>query len=101
MYGASSTVGRLWYNQSAAACGNTVGGAIFIGLMVHAMNHWRSPIFTDHTAACGELLGHDVESTRRAQSSMDRCRHVDSQQRSQNVAVEADGHVAEPEKAVV
>lgn len=63
MYGAHSTIGRLWYNQSAAALGNIVGGAIFIGLAAHGMNHWNSPIFISDD---GTLLGHDVESTRRA-----------------------------------
>ncbi len=67
MYGASSTIGHLWYNQSAAALGNLVGGAIFIGLAAHIMNHWKSPIFISDG---GTLLGHDVESTTRA-------RHVD------------------------
>jgi hypothetical protein len=63
MYGAQSTIGRLWYNQSAAALGNIVGGAVFIALVAHGMNHWDSPIFVSDG---GTLLGHDVESTRRA-----------------------------------
>ena len=66
MYGAHSTIGRQWYNQSAAVLGNIIGGAIFIGLMEHLLNHWRSPIFRSHHPHSGTLVGHDVESTRRA-----------------------------------
>ncbi|KAG8740360.1 hypothetical protein FRC10_004399 [Ceratobasidium sp. 414] len=44
LYGAPSTIGRLWFNQSAAALGNMVGGAIVIGLTLHLMNNWVSPI---------------------------------------------------------
>lgn len=62
--GAPSSIGRLWYNQSAAVCGNIVGGVIFIGLAAHLMNHWKSPIFPPTRE--GTLLGHDVESTRYA-----------------------------------
>lgn len=64
MYGSPSTIGRLWYNQSAAACGNVVGGAVFIGLTAHLMNHWKSPVF--RSSLMGTLMAHDVESTRRA-----------------------------------
>ncbi|KAF2017691.1 Formate/nitrite transporter [Aaosphaeria arxii CBS 175.79] len=64
MYGAPSTIGRLWYNQSAAVLGNLVGGAIFIGLTAHLSNHWKSVIFTSNEP--GTFLGHDVESTRQA-----------------------------------
>lgn len=31
MYGAETTIGKMWYNQSAAALGNLVGGAIVLG----------------------------------------------------------------------
>jgi hypothetical protein len=62
MYGAPSTIGRLWYCQSAAVCGNLVGGALFIGMVAHLANHWRSPIFTTNELGTG--LAHDVESTR-------------------------------------
>ena len=69
LYGAPSSIGRLWYNQSAAVCGNIVGGVIFIGLAAHLMNHWKSPIFPSTTE--GTLLGHDVESTRYARDVRD------------------------------
>lgn len=64
LYGAPSSIARLWFNQSAAALGNLVGGALFVGLTAHLMNHWKSPIFAIEGA--GTLLGHDLESTRRA-----------------------------------
>lgn len=64
MYGAPSTIGRLFYNQSAAVLGNLIGGAIFIGLAAHLSNHWKSPFFSSSDG--GTLLGHDLESTRRA-----------------------------------
>lgn len=44
LYGAPSTIGRLWFNQSAAICGNFVGGAVVVGLTMHLMNNWKSPI---------------------------------------------------------
>ncbi|RVX71437.1 hypothetical protein B0A52_05009 [Exophiala mesophila] len=70
MYGAGpSTIGRQWYNQSAAALGNIIGGAIFMGLCEHVMNHWKSPIFRSRGAGTGTLTGHEVESTRRAQDN--------------------------------
>lgn len=70
MYGCGpSTIGRQWYNQSAAALGNIIGGALFMGLCEHAMNHWKSPIFRSRGAGTGTLAGHEVESTRRAQDS--------------------------------
>lgn len=84
MYGAPSTIGRLWYNQSAAVLGNIVGGAIFIGLAAHLMNHWKTP-FTSHDKE-GTLLGHDAEATKRAvdttqrtitRTSCDTCATVD------------------------
>jgi hypothetical protein len=68
MYGAPSTIGRLWYNQSAAVAGNLVGGAIFVGLAAHLMNHWKSPIFS---ATEGTFQGHDLESTHRARAHGD------------------------------
>lgn len=67
MYGAPSTIGRLWYNQSAAVLGNILGGVIFIGLTAHLMNHWKSPLFSSDDG--GTLLAHDVESTRRARDA--------------------------------
>ncbi|KAG8754143.1 hypothetical protein FRC11_006836 [Ceratobasidium sp. 423] len=44
LYGAPSTVGKLWFNQSAAICGNFIGGAIVVGLSMHLMNSWKSPV---------------------------------------------------------
>jgi formate/nitrite transporter FocA (FNT family) len=44
LYGAPSTIGQLWFNQSAALCGNVVGGAVVIGMTLHLMNNWISPI---------------------------------------------------------
>jgi hypothetical protein len=67
MYGAPSTVSRLWYNQSAAVCGNIIGGAIFIGLFAHLMSHWKSPLFA--FSGAGTFLAHDLESTRRAKDA--------------------------------
>lgn len=67
MYGAPSTTGRLWYNQSAAVLGNIVGGVIFIGLASHLMNHWKSPFFPSGNV--GTFLAHDLESTRRAREA--------------------------------
>lgn len=71
MYGASSTIRRQWYNQSAAVCGNIVGGVIFIGLAEHLMNHWQSPIFRSVHPGAGTLAAHDVESSRRARDVRD------------------------------
>lgn len=70
MYGGNSTIGRMWYNQSAAVCGNILGGVIFIGLVAHLMNHWSSPIFRSVPGA-GTLAAHDVESSRRARDVPD------------------------------
>lgn len=69
MYGAPSTIGRLWYNQSAAVLGNILGGVIFTGLAAHLMNHWKSPLFSSDDG--GTLLAHDLESTRRAREGKD------------------------------
>lgn len=44
LYGAPSTIGRLWFNQTAAACGNMVGGVIVIGTTLHLINNWISPV---------------------------------------------------------
>lgn len=71
MYGAQSTIRRQWYNQSAAVCGNIVGGVIFIGLVEHLMNHWQSPIFRSVHPGAGTLAAHDVESSRRARDVRD------------------------------
>lgn len=79
MYGAHSSIGRLWYNQSAAVLGNIVGGAIFIGLMEHLLNHWRSPIFRSSHDHDGTLVGHDIESTRRARDTHPQPRHRNQQ----------------------
>ncbi|ELU40539.1 formate/nitrite transporter domain-containing protein [Rhizoctonia solani AG-1 IA] len=44
LYGAPSTVGKLWFNQSAAICGNFIGGAVVVGLGMHLINSWKSPV---------------------------------------------------------
>ncbi|CAE6470902.1 unnamed protein product [Rhizoctonia solani] len=44
LYGAPSTIGKLWFNQSAAICGNFIGGAVVVGLSMHLMNSWKSPL---------------------------------------------------------
>jgi len=71
MYGAPTTIGRLWFNQSAAALGNAVGGSIVIATTMHLMNHWQSILPARYggglTKEEGTLAAHDVESTRRAQ----------------------------------
>ncbi|TDL21186.1 hypothetical protein BD410DRAFT_815365 [Rickenella mellea] len=70
MYGAPTTIGRLWVNQSAALLGNMVGGMLVIAGSEHAMNHWRSvlPAVLNNgfMKEEGTLAAHDVESTRRA-----------------------------------
>jgi len=67
MHGANSTIGHLWYNQSAAILGNIVGGAVFVAFTAHLMNHWVSPIGGSHPT--GTYLAHDVESTRYAREN--------------------------------
>ena len=71
MYGAPTTIGRLWFNQSAALLGNFIGGAIVIGVSEHFMNHWVSflpdRLGGGYLLEEGTLAAHDVESTRRAQ----------------------------------
>lgn len=77
MYGAPTTIGRLWFNQSAAALGNFVGGAFLIAGTAHAMNHWVSifsflparwsaPALGGLGVEAGTFAAHDVESTHRA-----------------------------------
>lgn len=71
MYGAPSTIGRLWFNQSAALLGNLIGGAFVVALSMHLMNHWVS-VLPDALGGgkpleAGTVAAHDVESTRRAQ----------------------------------
>lgn len=65
-HGADSSVGWMFYNQSAVVLGNFVGGALVIGTMEHAMNHWVSPLPWEQGHAEGTLAGHDVESSRKA-----------------------------------
>jgi len=66
MYGADTTAGLMWFNQSAAGLGNLVGGALVLGLTEHLMNHWKSPLPWHAGHPRGTLAGHDVESTRKA-----------------------------------
>ncbi|CAE6387386.1 unnamed protein product [Rhizoctonia solani] len=56
LYGAPSTIARLWFNQSAALCGNIIGGAVVIGLNLHLMNSWISPIPWDRKPKEGSDL---------------------------------------------
>ncbi|KAG8917681.1 hypothetical protein FRC01_002291 [Tulasnella sp. 417] len=69
MYGADTTIGKMWYNQSAAALGNLVGGALVLGLSEHVMNHWKSPLPWHKDHPRGSLAAHDIESTRRAKET--------------------------------
>jgi len=66
MYGADTTIARMFYNQSAVVPGNLIGGAIVVGLSEHLMNHWKSPLPWHAGHPRGSLAGHDVESTRKA-----------------------------------
>ena len=66
LYGAPTTVGWLFFNQSAVLLGNFIGGALIMGTSEHAMNHWRSPIPFEEGHAVGTLTAGDVESTRKA-----------------------------------
>ncbi|KAG8757603.1 hypothetical protein FRC14_001894 [Serendipita sp. 396] len=65
-HGADITVGWMFYNQSAAVLGNAIGGAIVIGTVEHAMNHWVSPLPWESGHPVGTLAAHDVESSRKA-----------------------------------
>ncbi|KAG8968294.1 hypothetical protein FRC03_007950 [Tulasnella sp. 419] len=73
MYGAHSSAGRMFYNQSAVALGNIVGGALVMGCIEHVMNHWKSPLPWHKDHPRGTLAAPDIESTRRAKD-----RHIDS-----------------------
>ena len=66
LYGAPTTVGWMFFNQSAALLGNFIGGALIMGSSEHAMNHWISLIPFEEGHAAGTLAAGDVESTRKA-----------------------------------
>jgi hypothetical protein len=66
LLGADTTIGWMFFNQSAAVLGNAIGGAIFMGTSEHMMNHWQSPLPWEMGHAPGTLTGGDVESTRKA-----------------------------------
>jgi formate/nitrite transporter len=66
MYGADSSIGWMFFNQSAVALGNFVGGAIVMAGTTHAMNHWHSPLPWEKGHEYGTVMAHDVESTRKA-----------------------------------
>ncbi|CAG7845985.1 Uncharacterized transporter YrhG [Serendipita indica DSM 11827] len=68
-HGADITFGWMMFNQSAAVLGNFVGGAIAIGTVEHAMNHWTSPLPWEEGHAVGTLAAADVESTRKAKEN--------------------------------
>ena len=69
LYGAPTTVGSMFFNQSAALLGNFIGGALIMGTSEHAMNHWISPIHFEEGHAAGTLVAGDVESTRKAKEN--------------------------------
>jgi len=66
MYGADTTAGLMWFNQSAAGLGNIVGGGLVLAGSEHLLNHWKSPLPWHAGHPRGSLFAHDVESTRRA-----------------------------------
>ena len=66
LLGADTTIGWMFFNQSAAVLGNAIGGAIFMGTSEHLMNHWQSPLPWELGHAPGTLAAGDVESTRKA-----------------------------------
>jgi hypothetical protein len=65
LHGADTSIGWMFYNQSAAVLGNFIGGAL-VGTAMHAMNHWVSPLPWETGHAVGTLAAHDVESQRKA-----------------------------------
>jgi hypothetical protein len=66
LLGANTTIGWMFFNQSAAVLGNVIGGAIFMGTSEHLMNHWQSRLPWEMGHAPGTLAAGDVESTRKA-----------------------------------
>lgn len=66
LLGANTTIGWMFFNQSAAVLGNAIGGAIFMGTSEHLMNHWQSRLPWEMGHAPGTLAAGDVESTRKA-----------------------------------
>ncbi|KIM29025.1 hypothetical protein M408DRAFT_329061 [Serendipita vermifera MAFF 305830] len=65
-HGADSSVGWMFYNQSAAILGNAVGGALVMATSEHAMNHWATVLPWEKGHAAGTMAAHDVESSRKA-----------------------------------
>ncbi|KZV83158.1 Formate/nitrite transporter [Exidia glandulosa HHB12029] len=76
MYGAETSVGRMWFNQSAVVLGNFVGGAIVMGATEHLMNHWKTVLPWERGHGVGTLAAHDIESTRNARDAPTRKRRV-------------------------
>jgi hypothetical protein len=72
MYGSPTTIGWMFFNQSAVVLGNIVGGAIVMAASEHAMNNWKSRLPWERDHRQGTLLGHDVESTRKAREDSGR-----------------------------
>jgi formate/nitrite transporter len=70
MYGADSSIGWMFFNQSAVVLGNAIGGALFMALSEHVMNHWESPVPFLKGHLEGTLAAHDVESSRKAKEGM-------------------------------
>ena len=81
LLGADTTVGWMFFNQSAAVLGNVIGGAIFMGTSEHLMNHWQSPLPWELGHAPGTLAAGDVESTRKAKEG----RTVDEKQQMKDL----------------
>lgn len=66
LLGADTTIGWMFFNQSAAVLGNAIGGAVFMGTSEYFMNHWQSRLPWEIGHAPGTLAAGDVESTRKA-----------------------------------
>lgn len=81
LLGADTTVGWMFFNQSAAVLGNAIGGAIFMGTSEYLMNHWQSPLPWELGHAPGTLAAGDVESTRKAKED----RTVDEKQQMKDL----------------
>jgi len=81
LLGANTTVGWMFFNQSAVVLGNAIGGAIFMGTSEHLMNHWQSRLPWEMGHAPGTLAAGDVESTRKARED----RTIDEKQQMKDL----------------
>lgn len=89
MYGAETTAGRLWFNQSAVVLGNFVGGAIVMAATEHLMNHWQTVLPWERGHGVGTLAAHDIESTRNAREAPMRPRRVSYKGDAESIRVAA------------